>query len=362
MKRIGILTLPFNSNCGGRLQAFALQEYLRGIGYDAHLVNLQPLHRQPDKSLKKKIKIFLNWYIRGDNKLKDLFNEAVLPANSVLYSSDDLVNLNEMFDGFVVGSDQVWRREYAGKYIDSFFLDFASEHPVRRVSYAASFGVSDWEFTPEKTNKLAKLIANFHAVSVREDSAVRLCQEFLGVEAKHVIDPTMLLGKERYLKLVENECTQNFDGELLYYVLNMNESIRSAIQSCAQELAMVPFSVNPYRRVSTSPWTDKIYPPLTSWIKSFSAARFVITDSFHGLAYAIMFNVPFLVLGNVIRGNARFPSLLKMFNLEDRQVSNYYDINLERANAPINWKAVNEILSDMRKESEEFLRLALGDR
>lgn len=353
MKRIGILTLPLNDNCGGRLQAFALQEYLRGIGHDAHLVNLK---RSKGKSLKSLIK----WCMRPYQQ-KDLFNESIQSATPELYPSDDLVHLNEMFDGFIVGSDQVWRKKYAKGFLTSFFLDFAAEHDVKRVSYAASFGVSDWQFTQEETNELAKLIANFHAVSVREDSAVRLCQEFFGVEAKHVLDPTMLLGQERYLRLVEKECTQNFDGDLLYYILDMNESMRSLVKSYAQELAMVPFTANTRVSRATSPWTERPYPRVTNWVKSFVAAKFVITDSFHGSIFSILFNRPFLVLGNVKRGNARFMSLLKMFDLEDRLVPYDDGINLEKANAPIDWKTVNEILSQKKEESEEFLRLALED-
>ena len=118
MKRIGILTLPFNYNCGGRLQGFALQEYLRGIGYDAHLVNLQFFPAKVSKG-KHKIKSFIKWCMRPYQR-KDLFNESIQPATPELYPSDDLVHLNEMFDGFIVGSDQVWRKQYAKKFLTSF--------------------------------------------------------------------------------------------------------------------------------------------------------------------------------------------------------------------------------------------------
>ena len=111
MKKIGILTLPFHYNCGGRIQAFALQEYLRGIGHDAHIVNLQ---FSPPKASKgnQKIKTFIKWCIRSYLP-KDVFNESIQPVTPDLYPSDNLAQLNEMFDGFVVGSDQVWRKQYA---------------------------------------------------------------------------------------------------------------------------------------------------------------------------------------------------------------------------------------------------------
>ena len=315
------------------------------LGYDANFVNLQ---FKPNK-LKSLAKSCVLPFIS-----KDLFNESVRPVTPEFHPKDDLVHLSEMFDGFVVGSDQIWRRGYALGFMKSFFLEFTKDYPVRRVSYAASFGVSDWEFKPEETDRLAKLIANFHAVSVREDSGVKLCQEFLGVEAKHVLDPTMLLEQEKYLELVKEERSQNFEGDLLYYVLDMNEPKQSFIQSCAQALGMTPFCAN----TSMNSLGIQSYPWVTNWVKSFMAAKFVITDSFHGSVLSILFNRPFLALGHAGRGNARFISLLKMFNLEDRLVSHKEDINLEKINAPIDWKAVNEILSHQRKESQEFLRLA----
>ena len=105
------------------------------------------------------------------------------------------------FDGYIVGSDQVWRPRYCKKTLMNNFLDFTNGINVKRLSYAASFGVDSWEFTKDETTKCAELIKTFNAISVREASAVDLCKQYLGVESKQVLDPTLLLSSEDYINM-----------------------------------------------------------------------------------------------------------------------------------------------------------------
>ena len=138
--------------------------------------------------------------------------------------------LNEKdFDAIIVGSDQVWRTCY-NPQIENAFLDFAKEWKhVRRIAYAPSFGIDEWEYSEEQTQKCRQLVQKFDAVSVREVSGVKLCREYLGVEAKHVLDPTMLLDKEDYLYLISRAEVVRHSNTLLQYVLDKNED-RVAIE------------------------------------------------------------------------------------------------------------------------------------
>lgn len=102
-----------------------------------------------------------------------------------------------------------------------------------------------------------------------------------------------------------------------------------------------------------------IYPPVTNWLRGFMDAKFVITDSFHGCVFSIIFNVPFLVIGNEKRGMARFDSLLQTFGLEDRLLINISDFNLDKINNSINWASVNNKLNIELKKSFTFLEKSL---
>ena len=260
------------------------------------------------------------------------------------------------FDAFIVGSDQVWRPKYFGQGIISrAYLSFAKKWNVKRISYAASFGTEDWEYTSQQTKECNELLRLFNAVSVRENSAVELCKEHYGVEALHVLDPTMLLSKEDYTTLFEVARTPKSSGSLMCYILDSNEEKENIISQIEKKLYLKAFSVNSKYEVADAPIEERIQPPVETWLRGFYDAEYVITDSFHACVFSILFEKPFIVYGNKERGMARFLSLLSIFGLEDRLITNNEEAE-KVISKPIDWEKVNTIKHEWQEKSINFLK------
>lgn len=377
--KIAILTQPLHDNYGGLLQAYALKKLLKDLGNDVIVINRQKATKKW-RLIASKIKHTL----KGSNlpKVQSLtkaqkniisehtsaFREKYIPEQSHLITSNKgMKKLNEEgFDAFIVGSDQCWRPRYSPQ-IENFFLDFAENAPnIKRISYAASFGTSNWEFTVKQTNICKKLLGNFDAISVREKSGVKLVEQHLGRgDAIHVLDPTMLLGKEHYQQIIEQENPKASKSNLKVYVLDKTTEKNAFISDIEQRLGMKQFEVMPIKRLQGNTVTDDTaidfqYPSPAQWLKGFEDADFVITDSFHGTVFSILFNIPFISIANVQRGAARFESILDMFGLSNRLVTDINNTNIdELLSADINWTDVNKILETERAKAIHFLTSSL---
>lgn len=368
--RIGVLTLPLHNNFGGILQAYALQKVLKKQGHKSTLIDLQryvsigPWYKRYPIYIKRGI----NRYILG----KDIIVKADVEQNRVpktiakytepfiekhirrVYTKD-FSNIREKdFNVLIVGSDQIWRPKYFYSKIENAYLDFAKEWKIKRITYAASFGTEEWEYTEEQTNNCATLLKKFNAVSVRESSAVQLCNDNFGVKAEHVLDPTMLLCKEDYIKLFKDYNTAQSDGNLFCYILDEGEEKKSIIDFIAKEKGLKPFYVNSRYEELDAPLEERIQQPVEKWLRAFYDAEFVITDSFHACVFSIIFNKPFIVYGNRERGLARFKSLLSIFGLEERIVSTKEE-SIKAISEPIDWERVNEVHRQWKEKSMSFL-------
>ena len=371
--RIGVLTLPLHNNFGGILQAYALQKVLKDFGHNVVLidksryVSLGPWYKKYPIYIKRSINKFIfgkNIIVKADAEqnrfLKTIakYTEPFIEKYIRRVYTKDFSNIREKdFDVLIVGSDQVWRPKYFFSKIENAYLDFAKEWKIKRIAYAASFGTDEWEYTKEQTSNCATLLKKFNAVSVRESSAVQLCSDNFGVKAEHVLDPTMLLCKEDYIKLFKDYNAAQSDGNLFCYILDEGEEKKSIIDCIAKQKGLKAFYVNSRYEDLDAPLEERIQQPVEKWLRAFYDAEFIITDSFHACVFSIIFNKPFYVIGNKSRGISRFESLLGMFGLEDRLVPSTGDFT----HNVINWEKVNTILQDKRKESMDFLRKNLGE-
>ena len=257
-------------------------------------------------------------------------------------------------EAIVVGSDQVWRGSYTRNYQD-YFLGFAEKLSVKRLAYAASFGKNSVEYSPKQISKCRKLLKKFDKISVREESGIEICKEVFKAEAEHIIDPTMLIQVKDYEKLIQDEPSSNEDSGLLLYVLDQTNEITELIQRVGSSLELTPYSVNCDVSDSTLCYQKRIKPSIASWLKGFSQTEFVITDSYHGTIFSILFNKPFLTVGNKKRGMDRFESLLKLFNLKERLVEDLGSIDDQLIHSPICWDTVNKAIESERKKGLKFL-------
>lgn len=376
--RIGILTLPLHTNYGGILQAYALQHALQSMGHEVIVID-------EEKNFKFSLKRRIEMYVKG--KIKRLLKGK----NAIIYSPKYYRQLWEArtkytgqfisehiarrvvshvteiaeteFDAFVVGSDQIWRARYARPFpgVENAFLQFTEGWRVKRLSYAASFGVDEWEYTESETTNCAKMARLFDAISVREASGTKLCLTHLGVEGKHVVDPTLLLDADTYTQLIKAD-TPRSAGNLMCYLLDQSTDSSKIVSSIAEAKALKPFSTNTQTENQQLSLEERIQPPVEEWLQGFRDAEFVVTDSFHACIFSMLFAKPFVVIGNKSRGMARFESLLQVFGLTDRLVCSHEDYLSRRETLlkPIDYEQVSRILDEKRSEALEFLGEALG--
>ena len=375
--RLAIISLPLHVNYGGILQSYALKKELESMGHEVVVIDRKVKMPFPEwwkapliymnralKSLKggsDAPEVFREYRCRKEypvlsRELKPFVDAEIAPL--MIDSYKDIKKGD--FDGFIVGSDQVWRPRYFGK-IEDAFLEFTRGWDVKRISYAASFGTDSLEFDSETLRICAGLLDCFDAVSVREDSAVTMCDEWLDCDrAVHVLDPVMLMDVADYHKIVDGAKTRRAVGKVMTYILdpsNNKKSIAALVKSWTGK-DIEDFSVYPHdRRI---PVDERVVPPLEEWLSGFADADFVVTDSFHGCVLAILFHKPFIAIGNGQRGMARMRSLLEMFGLDQRLV---HGIDPEDDGefflSQPDWIAVDAVLAEHRAAARRFLADAL---
>lgn len=371
--KIGILTHQLQGNYGGILQNFALQQVLKELGHEPYTIdylNKVNLFIKIRSIIKRVLlRCILNrdlpirgWTTRNEDKL--IYQNTRLFVSKYINTTDRVllksINVfDNKFDAIIVGSDQVWRYAYFGNLIDKMFLSPFPRTKLK-LSYAASFGTDIWEMPVFKTKLCAKLIKQFNAVSVREESGVALCKDYLQVNATHVLDPTLLLKKEAYLGLIEQPANvENRLNTLSAYILDVSGSKTKIIEHVLNKYKMEYNSILPsekFEEVGIRHLSACIVEPIELWLSGINKASLVITDSFHGTVFSIIFNRPFIVLSNASRGIARISSLLNMLDLNDRLViDNSIETIDQIIQSDINWESINEKLDNYRDLSISFL-------
>lgn len=375
-KKIAILTQPLHINFGGTLQAFALQKTLISMGYEVETLNYQWKKISDLKkllsALKHKILSNTKVYPFFEKELEVLKSEHTkfidknIKYSPILYSVEEVKKYfdSKKFDAIVVGSDQVWRVAYSPR-IESFFLDFLSDKKgIKKIAYSASFGIDDWQFDNEKTLEIKTLLHKFNAVSVRENSGVNLCQQYLDMKVKHTLDPTLLLEAKEYLQLIKGiQKDSDNTGNIFLYILDKNKDKEKIINTISKKLDKEIFYNQPEKTVKESfiigDLEPYIYPPIENWIKSFIEADFIVTDSFHGTVFSIIFNKPFISIVNKERGASRFESLLEQLGLMNRMVNVSSEISDDLIHDEIDYDLVNRKLIDLKLKSINYLNEVL---
>lgn len=362
--RIGILTLPLHTNYGGILQAYALQTVLERMGHEVMVIdtpNIKPtpslftLSKRLIKRLfGKRVGVFFEWKHNKEYPIISQYTQPFVDKyihRKVVNTPDELKK--EDFDAIVVGSDQIWRPIYY-KNIENAYLAFAKDWDIKRIAYAASFGTDDWEYSKNQTVVCKELLKIFDAVSVRESSGIQLCKEHFFVDALHLLDPTMLLDKDDYIKQINIKDITKSTGNLLIYILDETKEKRDLIEYTSKKYNLKSFKVNSRVDDWSAPINERIQPSVEQWLRGFYDAKLIVTDSFHACVFSILFNKPFFVIANEKRGYTRFSSLLNLFNLNDRLINNVTDINYSKE---IHWEKVNKNLETLKMNSINFFKI-----
>ncbi|HMM16334.1 MAG TPA: polysaccharide pyruvyl transferase family protein [Petrimonas sp.] len=381
--KIGILTQPLHNNYGGLLQNYALQTVLKNMGHEVWTVDRSiaiPAYLKWASVAKRfilhlsnkhvKVRVWMNKKERDAISVntRQFINQYIRTTEKVLTTSQlEKIDKAYKFDAYVVGSDQVWRPAYSPNIYD-FFLGFVKHENLKRIAYSASFGVDEWEFSEKQTQVCAELAKKFDAISVRENMGIKLCSNYLDMNAIQVLDPTLLLNTSDYLELVKIKKTHKSKGKMFVYILDKDKEKENLVSLLSDITKLESFETMPeinatkhFSKIKNIDLNKCVYPPVEQWVRSFLDAEFIVTDSFHGTVFSILFEKPFIVIGNKERGLSRFNSLLELFGLEDRLVfENDYKNISSLIEKKINYSSVVHILNSKRKEGLNFLQRNLS--
>ena len=339
--KIGLLTYHHSVSYGATLQTYATCRVLKQLGHEVTLINL-PLHNGGRKLSK------ILFYLRDRNTQK-LWRKFYPPTTRLFHSSEELRSEKFSFDYLIVGSDQTWNPQINCSLCTSFFLDFGDEN-MKRISYASSFGISEW---PAKYDNLVsdikKLLSRFDAISTREVEGQRLLKDKFGFDSTLVIDPTLL--NVDYSELT-GEIKPN--NKLICFTMNRTPQQLERVRELATNMGEKPYQMATIYKLSGFRY---IYPPsIPEWLRLIAGAKFVVTDSFHGLVFCLIYHKQFVVITPDNGRNSRMQNLLRVVGLEDRFYNENDDIPYTKLKDEIiDYSKVDDILAIEREKSMKFL-------
>lgn len=372
-KKVAILNMHFsNNNYGAVLQAAALQEFLRKEGYDPVNIKLIPVDtRSPLRIILSKLKFKINQWLYPLQfytvKNKIIFNEfrnQWVSETNEHYSVNNISSFEERNDveNYIVGSDQVWRPSYTVENAQNYFFDFVRTKGVKKIAYAASFGMDVWDSLDNKflTESVKDLLSGFDAVSVREDSGVDICRDVFQCKSTHVIDPTLLVGKEFFEKIITESLVPAQPKNIVYYKLDPDHDFMRCLDMLSNELNTSCENIY-FKEEKHGKTIRRKYNSIPVWLAKLQGASLVVTDSYHCVCFALLFNKPFIHFNNASRGNARLDSLFRMLSLDSDYltIESSEDIVSKKYRYLTDFSEINDRLEKLRKISSDFLRDSL---
>lgn len=334
-KNVALLNYHWeNVNFGALLTSFALNRFLNLIGYNAQNIDYIP-HFPWIKEEKP-------------NPYFDDFRLKHLPMTRQFTNADDLVELNEYFQNFVVGSDQVWRYSFIKDDLKAYFFEFANLDK-NLISCAASFGIDDIKNDFGDKLELCRMkLAFFDSISVREQSGIEFLKD-IGIDATCIIDPVFFLDIKEYNSIIQNDKEKKLKHNIVFYTIDENLEIEIKNYIAQNSALLGDTSKNITFDTSVAQWLYQI-----------KNCDFFITDSFHGTCFAILFNKPFICVNKNKSTSTRMHSLLHSLSITDRLYNSFDAINLkELIKKQIDYVAVNEKLATLSVFAQQWLTNAL---
>ena len=368
---IGILTYHFTNNYGGLLQAYALRKFLKNQNYNVSFINYHPKHIEEGGKflnifslvnikpniliLYKKIINFV-YNVFGNKKLKVSFKDFKIKKLGIKGKRiNDIKTLNKYskkFDVLIAGSDQIWNFSEQYGIDETYFLNFGSKNNFK-ISYAASFGANKINY--RYNNKIKNLIKNFDRISVRENSALRILKKNTKKKISVVPDPTLLIDNYHGLLTGAKVIKKDY---LFCYNLRDDRVIRDVcnyISKLYNLEIITPFNINRrWRQIGKT-----VYPSPKEWLKLIFSAKFVVTNTFHGTIFSLLFKKDFIVVSlqkNKSKYNARVNELLDKVRLKNRIVKKF---DLKHINSllknKINWTSVMSKKNKLKLSGQKFI-------
>ncbi|WP_308009580.1 polysaccharide pyruvyl transferase family protein [uncultured Fusobacterium sp.] len=354
--KIGILTFHWasNRNFGASLQSYACMKMIEKKDTNVKIIDFNP----------EKFNIIRKLIARIGGYGFRKYNNKFLKLTNKIRTKKELEKLNEKFDVFIVGSDQVWRVKWwnleKGMH---YFFDFLSENK-KKIAYAASFGIDHWEGDEKLTEKIKPLIKNFNHISVREESGINICKKIFEIDnVVCVLDPTLMIDRKDYQPILDDWKDRNHLKKK--YIAHMLLDDAKQLRKGSKEIAAYLKADINYIKGKTFKVLGRavtFYNKVSQWLTYLKDAELVITDSFHCTVFSLIFHKKFIVIANSNRGIARLETLLNKVGLEDRFFTNIAEVLRSGIlDKEIDYEEVDKKLEVHRKYSIDFLKKALED-
>jgi len=382
--KIGVITIEQVGNYGAELQCYATQKVLQNIGCDAEIIDYcyykdykykDSKMSDPFVPMTFKEGIFYVLKYRIVNRFVDkvllLFNSNIARRNSRFaafhaentkmsrkyMSMPELYEASMDYDVFVTGSDQVWN-PCAQSSIEPYFLTFAP-NSAKKISFAASFGVL--EIGSSLRERYKGYLSKYDFISVREQNACDMVKQLVGKDAECVLDPTLLLTKDEWMK-VARQYDNVPERYVLVYTLFESPAIFSLAKKVAKEkgISVLRITKRAYFVSHIEGISNISDAGPAEFISLIAGADYIITDSFHGTAFSVNFGIPFsTVVSSKNKSNSRMDSLLNIVGLSERLITDDSDMDSVKYELPIDEKKVSLRVEAARNKSIDFLKGAI---
>ena len=344
--KIALLTIWREKNYGAELQAYATIKTLQHMGHDVKMIDIR-LSDISHPNWKGRIGRFISYFGPSHKKFSNFWKKHI-PTTKRYKSIKEIQTNPPQADIYIVGSDQVWNPQLTKDFAKLYFLDFGDDK-TKRISYASSFGTAKWNF-PNLKDDVRRLLKRFNFVTCREDSGVQILKHEFGIDSKQVVDPTLLL--ESYNDLTEE--TEEKET-LVYYPLSNDPELNKYSKSLAKRLGLTAINNKQSSTILKIAEWDRVC--IAEWVKNIAEAKFVITRSFHGMVFSIIYKRQFAVVAGSNGRSTRLTSLLKLLGLEDRFFESIESLDkAEPWKKRIDYSIITPKLEEIRQKSIEILK------
>lgn len=333
---VGILNWWWNSNRGAILTCYAIQELVKDLGYNPSVIQAIP-----------------HFYYNTDykNSISEDFAKKHLNLTEWCHSRIDMRKLNEKFETFMVGSDQIWNHDLNWFLQDFYYLNFA-ELNKKKIACAASFGKEIFTGNKTVTKMVEYYLKRFNAISVREKEAIDLLKNTFNTDGDFILDPVFLISKNKYEELASESLKNEQEKYIACYFIHNDAQKQNILKEIAGNLKLkIVNIIEPNIKVE-------------DWLYYIKNAELVISDSFHASCFSSIFNTKFLtIVRNDDQRNPRFKTLSSIIGLSERFVKPIdYNINiLPNILKNEDWEKVENSLKEHKTNSINWIKKALTE-
>ena len=350
--KISLVTIWHVKNYGAEMQTYSTVRILEELGHDVEVISFYLSDLQA-KTIKHKAIQLISKLTKETYKFRRFWKNRI-PSSKRYKTLKSILDNPPESDVYIVGSDQVWNPEITKDALALFLLELGNRN-IRRIAYASSFGRINWSNDNDFCQRIVQTLSTFHSVSVRESSSVEMLNKKCGIQSENVLDPTLLFAG--YPELIGKNTKEN--GTLAYYPLIDNPKMEKLCYLIAKQRGLKCININNkkylYRKIV---WNR---PSTEEWIRSIAKSSFVITPSFHGLAFSLIYKKQFIIVAEDFKRTTRITDLLEQLGLRDRFFTNVDDVLKSNVlNTPIDYTIVSNKLEKLRNKSIDFLRSSLS--